>query len=344
MKFKDANLLQDLLRAFRKLDPKNKYTKQAIMAFLGVELQTSKKNSEEIVQKLEPTISSEETSRSPEFKNLGTAVDMKISGVETQSQDITQMEVEEAIPSILTLSKSTLRWKPKWAFKVVPLAPSMPGKATEPSGLEPIFQRKLTRSILKISLSIPRDSGCVNLREVIEKIAKGEVLRTLPRLSELVLAPRIQLLLDRSDGMMPFLQDLRKIQRDIRRLVCDGSLEVLGFSCCPSRGTGKGYKRTWKRYYDHYTPLPGSKVVCVTDLGIGDPPGSDMAASPEEWIIFDDYLRRASCFLFVFVPYSSSRWPKELVRKMSILHWDHRTNASHAARVVRSEISARKKQ
>jgi hypothetical protein len=252
-----------------------------------------------------------------------------------KGSEIVPGQAGDALGSTLTLAREGPKDAPAWLRLPRPLAvgdDDDPGTLSEP---EPLFIRHQTRGILTITLATPGHSRMIDLDEVVRTLLRGRMLSALPHLQVPTLARGVQLLIDRSDGMLPFLSDLRRIECDIRDVVGSEALDVLRFACCPTRGAGAGPRRTWRDYRGHATPPVGTRVVAITDLGIGSPPGTDAPASASEWISFADHLQRAGCQLIALVPYRASRWPAAVASNIDILHWDSSTTAASAARIVR---------
>ncbi|WP_434300358.1 hypothetical protein [Corallococcus exiguus] len=154
---------------------------------------------------------------------------------------------------------------------------------------------------------------------------------SLPRRLRPTLAHGVQLLLDRSDAMLPFLRDVASLEEEISQLVGAGT-EVLHFVACPTRGCGRGGRRRWKPYGSERLPRPGTRVLCVTDLGIGMPPPGDAPALLEEWAEFIGRVRRAGGAVAALVPYPSERWPHGLEPAMQVFEWDWTLTMVRAAR------------
>jgi hypothetical protein len=248
---------------------------------------------------------------------------------------------DEAVPFKLERLSRQRSKKPDWLR--AELLPDKPDSAQEKGAFEPepLFRPELTRSILTALLATMANQGEIDLDIIIDTIAGGRVLSSVPRMSVPTLARGVQLLEDRGEAMMPFRADIQAIQKEVGLLLGGNSIDVLRFAGCPTRGAGKGSVRSWRDYFDWYRPATGTLVVCVTDLGIGKPPEPSMRAAPSEWLEFAERIRQIGCYMVALVPYGPSRWPPKLVRRISIIHWDQTTNASRIGRTLHRKREAR---
>lgn len=203
--------------------------------------------------------------------------------------------------------------------------------------LDPLFRPQWARGILSAGLATPGRDGPLDVEAVTQALARCEVVERLPTLPSWTLERGAQLLLDKSQAMMPFVRDQAWLLREIRNVVGGDRLEVLRFAGSPARGAGKG-ARPWPAYAP---PPPGTPVVLLTDLGICQPPLAADWAGEEEWAAFAASVSRAGCRLLALVPYGPGRWPRRLARLMNILQWDRETTASAVARVNRDSRGAR---
>ena len=319
------------------LRPENEQTEQAIAALLGAEWVD--------------TLSPPRVKEKPEPK---TVPDIPVSppgptekklqppspkDYEKEPGTATKLEPAvtiEGIPSTLTPTGSApTKRLPVWLDKVEPLSKPAPANIPELPEPEPLFQPIWTRSILTSTLAVMTDQGPFDHYNMVRTIAQGRVVYTMPRLTLPMLAGNVQLLVDRSDGMLPFLVDVDGIMRHFREVVGEDRLTVLRFANCPLRGAGKSHRLTWSSYISEHTPPPMTRVVCITDLGIGNPPAGDLPASPAEWLDFAHHLQRAGCSLLVLIPYSSSRWPEAVKKKIPVVHWDPATGVGQIVRLIR---------
>lgn len=247
------------------------------------------------------------------------------------------------IPSTLTpLTATATPVAPAWLKQLEPLLPSHGTDAVIEAS--PLLRPGQYRGILSTLLSTTGRHGPLNLEQVVRAITRGDVVRVVPRRPTSTMAHGIQLLIDGSEAMAPFSGDVARLERDIARLCGDAALDLVDFSRSPLRGAGRRTDDEWQPYgatqitasteQRPLVPAEGTRVVCVTDLGIGRMPGMTSAGT-QEWLRFSRVVRQAGCPLVFLVPYKKTRWPAVLRRTLSIVHWDPATTAAVVARAVR---------
>lgn len=245
------------------------------------------------------------------------------AGVPTPPTD----EPQTAIPVELKLTHGE---QETWIPEVEPLPPQNDGPLHTPP-LVPLFRPQWTRGILSTALATWADECFLDIEAVTEILAKCEEVERLPTVASRTLGRGVQLLLDKSQAMMPFIRDEAWMLREIRNVVGADKVEVLRFVGSPVRGAGAGPK-PWPAYQP---PPPGTPVVVLSDLGICQPTLAADWADEDEWLTFAGLVHRASCPLIVLVPYKASRWPRTLTRMMTIVHWDRGTSVANVAALLK---------
>jgi hypothetical protein len=211
------------------------------------------------------------------------------------------------------------------SIDVPPMEASAPEEFAASPPLAPLFFPRWTRAILSTALSTYGDDGQLDVERVAEKLARGERLEIWPTLSSPTLRRGLQLLVDRSHSMTPFIRDQISLQRDLVRVVGKDRVETLRFAGCPLRGAGAGPEIVWTKYQP---PPPGTPILLLSDLGIGRPLLGADRASAAEWLSFAQLVRKALCPLVAFVPYAPPRWPRHLAPLVTMIHWDRKTTVS----------------
>jgi hypothetical protein len=235
--------------------------------------------------------------------------------------------VTSVIPSRLAKVGDGVVQAPPWGAEVPMLKAEVPAGGP-PQPFEPLLVRTWTRAILSGVLSRRSDDGPLNVRMVVERVARGEVSLRLPRYPRPTLARGVQVLIDRNEAMLPFFQDQNWLEREVLKVVGPSCRQTLYFEGCPTRKAGHGSKSGWQDYLTHHLPRSGTVLLLLTDLGIGQPVSPHAPASEREWLEFAKRLRKHDCPLVALVPYASARWPAALQRSMTIIQWDRPTGVS----------------
>jgi hypothetical protein len=320
--------LADLLRAFSRLQPENDAARAEIARMLG----------------LEPV----DLPAAPEEPAMQGTVRVEDRGggrdeIETRPhRPPARASASAPAPSpglpaerdaVLTPDFTASRRPPAWLEQVDPLPEADSSAIPAVPVPDPLFAPQWTRSLLSGSLSTSAEIGPLDEARLVRGIARGIRWQILPRRPWPTLARGVQVLVDRSESMAPFVADQKGLVERLRAVVGRPTLEVLRFDGCPGRGAGAGPRRTWEPYFDRPLP-PGTAVLALTDLGIGDRGLTTFPVLPEEWITFAEELRRRGCPLIAFVPYRRERWPAELGRVMALLPWDRGTSVRTVRRAI----------
>jgi hypothetical protein len=241
--------------------------------------------------------------------------------------------------SVVPSDVSRARVEPqRWTVGVPPLPDDPEPGEGKPLPFEPLLVPHWTRGILTGVLSTLSKEGSLDEDRVVQALAERRPLRELPRLPLPTMRRGAQLLIDRGEGMVPFLADADWMVESIRLVVGAERLEILNFAGNPEQGCGQGPAIDWEPYRP---PPPATPVVLLTDLGLGRPPLSEEWAGPDEWHSFAQLVRHAGCPLVAFVPYSRERWPQQLIAAITIIPWDRTTTAGLVASAVRRSVAER---
>lgn len=320
----------DLARALARLAPGDEGTRRAIAALVGIGWDEAPPAAERPERPAPPGEALPERRHPPPPPEDGRVGPPPAVELEAAAG------VLDAVlpPSRLSRIASAVRTPPAWLEEVDPLARPA-AEAAAPVPLEPLLRPGRERGILTVAAGTGSGEGDLDMAAVVDAIARARPLTAVPRLPFPTLARGVQLLVDRSDAMLPFLGDLGHLEEAVAAFVGREALDVVSFTGCPGRRAGKGAVRRWREYFPHSVPPRGTRVLCVTDLGIGTPKSSDPPAGVAEWLDFAARLVSAGTPLLVVTPYPPARWPPELARALSILHWSRATTAGDAARAGR---------
>jgi hypothetical protein len=237
-------------------------------------------------------------------------------------------EAKPPLPSRLVKVEGGNAEEPSWAgeVEVLPKADARP--AAEPQGFEPLLMPTWTRALLSTVLARRANDGPIDLERLVELVARGEVTMQLPRLPRPTLAGGVQLLIDRGETMLPFLEDQERLEEQVKKVAGLGFDKTLYFEGCPTRRAGPGGRSEWERYPTPRSPNGGTVLLLLTDLGIGRPLWPGASAGEGEWAAFARAMRKRGCPVVALVPYAPERWPAGLQKLMTIIQWDRPTSAS----------------
>jgi hypothetical protein len=183
---------------------------------------------------------------------------------------------------------------------------------------EPLLAPRSAFSFLHALLAQNADDGPVDAAVIVDAVARRQPLGGIPHEPRATLRFGAELLLDVGEGMEPFLRDGDLLAEQVRR-IGGTATQVTYFADCPLRGAGRGSVSSWDRYAP---PHPRTKVLVVSDFGIGGPSPRVQRSRPGEWRAFSRLLADAQCPVAGLVPYPPDRWPASLARWIPLSTWD----------------------
>jgi len=202
-----------------------------------------------------------------------------------------------------------------------PAGTTVRGAAPE---IAPLFEPAWTRGILReaVAMRLPTDEP--DLDALLERIALAEPVERLPLLRTKSLRRGVQVLVDRSDGMLPYRDDQLWLVRQTRRMLGADQVQIVNFTGTPLRGAVSGSSGVTEPYQP---PPAGVPVLLLGDLGIAAASSLAERATDGEWLEFADLLAEAGCPLVAFVPYPVHRWPVRLRGRLAMVQWDRGVTA-----------------
>ncbi|WP_084960870.1 hypothetical protein [Thermoactinospora rubra] len=213
---------------------------------------------------------------------------------------------------------------PELPWSVPPLPRTAPAR---PAPHMPLFAPRSAAGLIQALAARPVPEGPVDVVAAVERLARGEPLERLPRTPEPSLRYGVQLLIDKGPGMQPFARDQAELARRVQAVVGRESTQVRFFAYAPLRGAGPGPVWTWKPYVP---PDPGTRVIVVSDLGLGGPPYDPRVSRREEWEALAKLLAEHRCGAVGLTPYGPGRWPRWLRQLFPLVQWDRTVTAAKA--------------
>lgn len=212
-----------------------------------------------------------------------------------------------------------------WRAAVLPRA-RRARRAPDPG--HQLFAPRSSAAILHLALAQPAPDGPVEVSALIDRLARCRPVDTLPRRSTPTLRFGVDVLVDTGIGMELFDRDVRDLIRQVRRVAGAGQTAVTRFAYAPPRGAGNGPKATWGRYQP---PHPRTRILVLSDFGMGGPAIDYRRASADEWVDFARQIRRHGCAAVALTPYPRRRWPDWLPALFPVVPWDRNVTVGQVA-------------
>jgi len=306
--------LGDGVRALGELRPRNDETARQILALVGIRVATPT-----------PAAPSPRPPREVDVEEVPEQAPPEPPVTQEHDDGDVGDEPETSLGDILP---SSLDRRPTGESAGIVGVPELPqGEASsELPPIEPLLLPTWLRGIASAALSVSLPDGPPDVERVVDEIARGHAITDVPRQRMPTLRLGVQLLVDRSVRMTPFAKDQEWLDEALRRVLGDERVQRHHFTGAPPADDDVDATREETRRYQ--PPPPGTPVLALTDLGIGQPIFDPSWVAPDDWLAFAGLLRRAGCPLVVLVPYPSSRWPRRLARELTILQWDRVTSAA----------------
>jgi hypothetical protein len=193
-----------------------------------------------------------------------------------------------------------------------------------------LIPRRRARAVLTAAVATRAFDGAPDVPELVAKISRLEALGDIPRLPAATVRRGVQLLLDRSESMTPYLDDLADLEAAVVAAVGQSRVAIrrfrgppLGNAARPSRRrqAGAALKR-------------GIPVLLATDFGLGGPLDTPYRAELRDWRQLADAAKRLGIPIVALVPYHPDELPGELRNWFPTIHWDPLTTAGDILRVL----------
>lgn len=185
----------------------------------------------------------------------------------------------------------------------------------------------VARGLLGAALATLRDGDEADLPKLLDQVLRGRLPHRVPRLPAPTLLRGCQLLLDYSQSMLPWWDDLRDLERQVRDIVGSERLQRFKFDRNP------GAARARMREVAGWQPVTSRPVLVATDFAI---PGNTLAErdAPSGWPDFVRACEAAGSPLLVLLPWPEDYWPQNLGPHPYLIHWHPHTSAAMVRRRV----------
>jgi hypothetical protein len=209
---------------------------------------------------------------------------------------------------------------------------SLPRSAARPPGpvpgREPLLAPRGAASILQAMIARSTEEGPLDVATIVDFLARRQTLERLPREVRPTLRFGVQVLVDMGLAMEPFAGDQAQVIAQVRDVAGPQRTSVRYFADAPARGAGPGAGRTWKRYEP---PDPGTRVLILSDFGLGGPVPHPRRSQPDEWRSLIGELRRRDCDAVGLLPVPAGRWPAWLLALIPLICWDRTATAGRVS-------------
>jgi hypothetical protein len=219
---------------------------------------------------------------------------------------------------------------PAWVSSTTPLPPPVKSHQAPPAP-PALIKKHVRRAILSAALATHVPEGPLDLKRIFNELVNCRPLADMPRLPLTTLRQGVQVLVDGWIGMAPFSADQEGMVRAISRMIPPDRFELLYFTGCPTRGVGTGSPKDWYRWQ---APPRHTRILVMSDLGIGGPLLDGDRSNAREWLIFAKQVQDACCPIAALVPYEPARWPTELANSITLIHWSERLTAGAIRRAI----------
>ena len=194
--------------------------------------------------------------------------------------------------------------------------------------VQPLLAPSSADVVLRTAIARWVPAGPVDTDALVRTVARQRVVRIIPRTPVATLSFGAQVLVDTGPGMEPFVNDRRAVLRQLCRVSGRENLTVLYFSAAPLRGVAG---QPGARPSGYQPPAPGTRILLLSDLGLGGRPSDYRRSRREEWEAFANAVAPADGRVTALVPFGPARWPAWLTKLFALLSWDRRTTAAEAA-------------
>ncbi len=193
-----------------------------------------------------------------------------------------------------------------------------------PEGLSPPKQKPLMAwrrlwPFLKLALGANTLSHKPDLPRIVDRIARGKLLRRLPKAKRKGWASQAQLVIDFDPSLLPFWADFNGLHEQLADLRGQAGLNVLAFpdgdpfgACWHNTSDG------WRTINRYNPPQAGAPVLVLSDLGCNEV--SEQRRM--RWRRFGAQLARSGCRPVALMPSPPRWWDAELTQVFIAVYWD----------------------
>ncbi len=203
---------------------------------------------------------------------------------------------------------------------------------TEPSPIQlaraNLFPTLTHRGILSTALRVKKPGKEADIPRLIKQVIKGQIPKDIPTIDSISLERGCQLLLDFSDSMVPFWEDLTALASQVQNLLGTERVKVYEFDQDPANGKHWGPRGISKDWQADVT----RPILVATDLGIS---GQRIKwPVTQAWRHFIQQCTEKNMPLIVLVPWQETYWPEQIGNHPVLIHWNPHTTATMIKKLV----------
>ena len=191
-----------------------------------------------------------------------------------------------------------------------------------------LFPALTQRGILGAALLVKKPSKTINIKALIMELVKGRIPEKLPFQKTASLEHGCNLLLDYSDSMTPFWEDLSALAVQSENLLGKERVAIYEFDQDPNsseRRLATGKPVPWRFE-------PGRPILVASNLDITGQQRRN-TLSPA-WRKFIDACKKHKIPLLILIPWSPEFWPSGLGQHPLLIPWNQNTTAAMVYRLV----------
>jgi len=214
---------------------------------------------------------------------------------------------------------------------------SLSAKGISPSRIS-LLPKNRARAITSATIAQYTAGVDLNIPRLVQTVIQRKPLYSIPRLPQKTIRNGCHLLLDFSDALLPWWQDMRDLKRQFHDILDESICKTFEFENDPMAAV------RWSESMGDVVWRPEKKrpVVLATDLGITHHPTLGLRPDTTTWVRLAQFCHRAEAPLIAMVPIHPDRWPKGLDRWMRIIHWHPATSAATVNRLLAQNINGRR--
>lgn len=201
------------------------------------------------------------------------------------------------------------------------LSPTLPKLARHA-----LLPERTARGVLVATVTSARCGDAIDVAALTRCLAQRRLPARLPRLPETTGQRGCQLLLDFSDSMLPWWEDLRALARQATAVFGREGVDIFEFAVQPAGA------RRWDAERQVFVPWrvePGRPLLVATGFGIRVIHGQRAPfRQAAEWRAFVADCRAADAALSFFFPWPRNYQPTDLGLHPQIVHWHPATSAA----------------